>query len=281
MAESELWAALLGDFPPHQVPFIEGEGGADGQPRRLALVLAYEGTRFAGWQLQPGKRTVQEEVEKALGTLCDQAVRVEASGRTDAGVHALGQVASFSTTSRLSLERMRRGLASLLPPDVNLRRLGAVPAGFHARFACLAKTYRYFLWPGASAPLFLKRRLWALRQGLDPQALAAALAQVVGERDLAAFASRLGVVEEGSTVRRVMAAELDASGPVWRVRITGSGFLRHVVRNLVGACVQVGMGRLKPQAVGEMLAAGRRLYAGPKAPAGGLYLSRVYYRELS
>lgn len=277
MQGSPLWPALLGEFPPHDVPFTEP---ADtGGERRLALVLAYEGTGFAGWQLQPGKRTVQEEVEKVLSTLCDEPVRVEASGRTDAGVHALGQVASFSTNSSLSLERMRRGMASLLPEDVHLRELGPVPPGFHARFDCQAKTYHYYLWPGAEAPLFLRRRLWALAQPLSAPALAAALAQVIGEHDLRAFASRLGPVEEGSTVRRVLAADLEAAGPVWRVRITGSGFLRHVVRNLVGACVQVGLGRLEPRAIGEMLAAGKRLYAGPKAPAGGLYLSRVFYRK--
>ncbi len=279
MLDKSLWAALLGEFPSYQVPFLADEDLEPGSPRRLALVLAYEGSGFAGWQLQPGKRTVQEEVEKALSTLCDEPVRIEASGRTDAGVHALGQVASFSTASGLSLARMQRGLASILPDDVCVRHLGPVPSTFHARFDCRAKTYHYYLWPDAKAPLFLRNRLWALDQDLDAQALAAALAQVKGEHDLLAFASRMGQVEEGSTVRRVLAAELDSAEPVWLVRITGSGFLRHVVRNLVGACVQVGMGKLKPEAIGEMLKARRRLYAGPKAPAGGLYLGQVYYRE--
>ena len=279
MSEAPLWPALLGEFPPHQVPFIKGEGGEDGSIRRLALVLAYEGSDFAGWQLQPGKRTVQEEIEKALSTLCDEPVRIEASGRTDSGVHALGQVASFSTKSSLSLERMRRGLASLLPDDAQVRELGPVPKEFHARFDCVAKTYHYYLWPRAKAPLFLQNRLWALREALDPETMRQALDQVMGECDLMAFASRLGEAAASDTVRQVLEAELDASDPVWLVRITGSGFLRHVVRNLVGACVQVGMGRLEPRAIGEMLTARRRLYAGPKAPAGGLYLARVYYRE--
>jgi tRNA pseudouridine38-40 synthase len=275
--ESLLWPALLGDFPPHGVPFIQGQGGEEPSPRRMALVLAYEGSGFAGWQLQPGKRTVQEETEKALSTLCDEPIRIEASGRTDSGVHALGQVASFSTKSRLSLERMGRGLASLLPDDVQVRELGPVPDGFHARFDCTAKTYHYYLWPQAKAPLFLQNRLWALREKLDPGAMREALFLVMGQCDLMAFASRLGEAAEGSTVRQVMEAGLDDSGPVWLVRITGSGFLRHVVRNLVGACAQVGMGRLKPRAISEMLEARRRIYAGPKAPAGGLYLARVYY----
>jgi tRNA pseudouridine38-40 synthase len=276
---SILWPELLGDFPAHDVPFLKSEEGLSNSTRRLALILAYEGSAFAGWQLQPGKRTVQEEVEKVLSTLCDEPVRLEASGRTDSGVHALGQVATFSTKSGLSLERMRRGLSSLLPDDVYARELGPVPATFHARFDCLAKTYHYYLWPKAEAALFLDKRLWAIRQELDEKAMAQALESAKGEQDLLAFSSYLGQVEEGSTIRRILQAELDAEGPVWRVRLKGSGFLRHVVRNLVGTCVQVGMGRLEPEAIKEMLDARRRIYAGPKAPAGGLYLSKVFYGE--
>lgn len=272
-----LWPELLGEFPAHDVPFLKNEPEPPGSSRRLALLLAYEGSAFAGWQIQPGKRTVQEEVEKVLSTLCDQPVRIEASGRTDAGVHAMGQVATFSTSSHLSLERMRRGLASLLPDDVYARELGPVRADFHARFDCQAKTYHYYLWPQAEATIFLDNRLWAVKQALDKNSIRKALAIIEGEHDLLAFSSYLGQVEDGSTIRRILKAELDADGPVWRVRLTGTGFLRHVVRNLMGTCVQIGMGRLRPEAVEEMLKARQRLYAGPKAPAGGLYLSTVYY----
>jgi tRNA pseudouridine38-40 synthase len=274
-----LWPELLGEFPAHELSFLENEPELSGSSRRMALLLAYEGSTFAGWQMQPGKRTIQEEVEKVLSTLCDESVRIEASGRTDAGVHAFGQVATFSTNSQLSLERMRRGLASLLPDDIYARELGPVRADFHARFDCQAKTYHYYLWPQANAAVFLSNRLWAVKQALDQEAMQKALAAIIGEHDLLAFASYLGQVEEGSTVRRILEAELDAGGPVWRVRLTGTGFLRHVVRNLVGTCVQIGMGRLEPEAVGEMLEARQRLYAGPKAPAGGLYLSKVFYSE--
>jgi tRNA pseudouridine38-40 synthase len=173
---------------------------------------------------------------------------------------------------------MGRGLASLLPEDVHLRRLGPVPAGFHARYLCRAKTYDYWLWPRAQAPLFLRGRLWPLREGLDLERMERALAGVRGEVDLRALASRLGP-EPGDTVRHIHRAEVRAQGPLVRVRVAGSGFLRHVVRNLVGILAQVGSGRLDPEALGEMLAAGSRLHAGPKAPAGGLYLSRVRYGE--
>jgi tRNA pseudouridine38-40 synthase len=274
-----LEAGLRGEFPPHDAPFLpEDEPAADGR-RSLALVLAYDGTRFAGWQWQTNRRTVQGVVEARLSRLCHQPVRLEASGRTDAGVHAWGQVAGFTTSSSLEIGRMLRGLRALLPPDVHPRRLGPTPPDFHARYSARAKTYDYFIWPRARAPLFMRQRLWPLDQALDAGAVSAALAQVRGEHDLRAFACRGGEVK-GSTVRRILEASLTApeQGP-WRVRLTGTGFLRHAVRNLVGACVQAGMGRLPPEAVGEMLAAGRRLYSGPKAPAAGLYLNRVYYQN--
>jgi len=271
---TELWPALMGGFPPHEVPFVQREPREG--PRRLAAVLAYDGGGFNGWQLQKTGPTLQGELEAALGRLCDQSIRVEASGRTDAGVHALGQVASFGTTSRLSLERMQRGLAALLPPGLHLRALGPVPAGFHARFDCRQKTYLYYLWPRAAAPLFLENRLWPLRHGLDLAAMRRSLDCMTGEVDLRALATRLPA-EERDTVRRVLEARLAAQDGLVCLSITATGFLRHVVRNLVGVLVQVGRGRLEPSALGEMLAAGRRLHAGPKAPAGGLYLARVGY----
>lgn len=269
---------LMGRFPAHDVPFLTDEPPGDG-PRHLAMVLAYRGAGSAGWQIQPGRPTVQGAVEAALSRLCDRPVRVHASGRTDAGVHALGQVASFSTESRLSVERMGRGLASLVGEAVHLRALGPVPPGFHARFSARAKTYDYYLWPGSPAGLFLDGLVWPLRPRLDAAAVHAALTHCLGEVDLAAFAAQ-GSEVAGSTVRRVLAAELrELPEGLMRLRLTATGFLRHVVRALTGALVQVGQGRLAPAAIGEMLSAGKRLYAGPKAPPGGLYLNRVYYGE--
>ncbi len=273
----ELWARLGGSYPPFDAPLLatEPEPGPGG--RQLALVLAYHGGGFAGWQLQPGKPTIQGAVEHVLSTLCDHPVRVAASGRTDAGVHALGQVAGFATGSRLSLERMERGLRSLLPEGLFLRALGPVRPGFHARFDARAKTYDYYLWPGGGARPFLSGRLWALDQELSPGPVAEALAALPGRRDLRALTSRGGDAED--TVRRVLAARLDADpGGPWRVRITAEGFLRHAVRNLVGVLAQIGMGRLPAGALMEMIEAGRRIYSGPKAPPAGLYLARVYYR---
>jgi tRNA pseudouridine38-40 synthase len=243
------------------------------------MVLAYDGGPFAGWQVQPGKRTVQGEVEAVLARLCDHPVRVHGSGRTDAGVHAWGQVASFATASCLAPQRMLKALAALLPPEIYPRALSEVPQEFHARYSVRAKTYDYFLWPATGPALFLRGRLWPLARELDARLVRQALAVLPGERDLAAFASRNAEAgSDGSTVRRILEARLD-EGPrgLWRIRLTATGFLRHVVRNLVGSLAQVGWGGLAPSAIPEMLKAGRRLHPGPKSPACGLYLNRVYY----
>jgi tRNA pseudouridine38-40 synthase len=186
-------------------------------------------------------------------------------------------VASFATLSRLEPARLLSGLAAILPPDIHPRALGEVSPDFHARYSAQAKTYDYFLWPAAKASLFQRGRLWPLARALDPDRVRQALATLPGTRDLAALASR-GSEVEGSTVRRILEARLDIDGQgLWRIRLTATGFLRHVVRNLVGSLAQVGWGGLEPAAILEMFDAGRRLHSGPKAPACGLYLNRVYY----
>jgi tRNA pseudouridine38-40 synthase len=199
-------------------------------------------------------------------------------GRTDAGVHAWGQVATFNTTSRLAAPQMLAGLRALLPEEIHPRALGRVALDFHARFSAQAKTYDYFLWPQAGPALFQRQRLWPLWRPLDEEALRQALEPLPGPRDLKPFASQ-GAEAAGSTVRRVFEARLDL-GPrgLWRVRLTASGFLRHVVRNLVGELVMVGLGKARPDSILEACAAGRRARTGPKAPACGLYLNRVYYQ---
>lgn len=270
-----LWPRLCGDFPPLDVPFLPQE--PEGPTRHLALGLAYRGDGFVGWQVQPKRRTVQGALEKALTKLCDQPIRVAASGRTDTGVHAWGQVASFSTTSPLPLERMLRGLGSLLPPAVWPRALGPVDPEFHARFSAQGKTYHYYLRPQAQGGLFLDGLCWPLRDALDLEAMARALEGLVGPLDMAAFASA-GSEPGESTLRVLHRAELSlVPGGLVEVRLTASGFLRHCVRNLVGSLVQVGWGRLEPAELARMAAAGRRLRPGPKAPPHGLYLARVFY----
>jgi tRNA pseudouridine38-40 synthase len=270
-----LWPLLCGDFPPLDVPFLERE--PDGPTRHLALGLAYRGDGFLGWQVQPQGPTVQGALEAALARLCDEPVRVFASGRTDTGVHAWGQVASFTTTSGLSLERMLRGLRSLLPPSVWVRALGPVPEDFHARYSAQGKTYHYYLWPEAQGGLFLDGLCWPLRAALDPEPMAQALNGLLGPLDMAAFASAGGDPGE-STVRELHRAEISpVPGGLLEVRLTASGFLRHCVRNLVGSLVQVGRGQMAPAEMARMARAGKRLRPGPKAPPYGLYLAQVFY----
>jgi len=270
-----LWPRLCGDLPPLDVPFFSQE--PQGPTRHLALGLAYRGDGFLGWQVQPKGPTVQGALEKALTKLCDQPIRVFASGRTDTGVHAWGQVASFATTSALSLERMDRGLRSLLPPAVWLRALGPVPEGFHARYSAQGKTYHYYLWPQAQGGLFLEGLCWPLRGSLDLEPMARALEGMVGPVDMAAFASAGGDPGE-STIRVLHRAEISpVPGGLVEVRLTASGFLRHCVRNLVGSLVQVGRGQMPPGEMARMAQAGKRLRPGPKAPPYGLYLAQVFY----
>lgn len=277
MEPPTLWERLAGSFPPLDLPFLERE--PEGESRRLALAVAYRGAGFAGWQVQPGEPTIQGAVEAALSRLCDQPIRVEASGRTDAGVNAWGQVASFSTTSRLAAPEMLRGLRALLPGGVWPRALGPVDAEFHARYSAQGKTYHYYLWPRAEAPLFLEPHCWPLKAGLDVESMRAALAGLIGEVDLAAF-STAGSEPGLTTKRMIHRAELNQlSDGMVELRLTASGFLRHSVRNLAGSLVQVGRGELPPQAMAEMARAGSRLYSGPKAPPQGLYLARVFYTK--
>ncbi len=273
-----LWQRLRGDFPPHDVPFVEPTADVDPEePRPMAMVLAYRGAGFLGWQVQNKGRTVQGVVERKLSQLMDRPVRIVAAGRTDTGVHALGQVASFEAYGRLDPPRMIQALNSMMPPDVRIRALGSVAPDFHARYSVTGKTYEYYLWPQADPGMFLDGHCWPLGHALNVEAMRRALAHLVGDVDLAAFAAHSNDLD-GSTVRRVSDALIEPAGDgMLVVRLSGSGFLRHVVRNIVGTLSQVGRDRLPPRAIAEMLEAGQRLYPGPKAPPGGLYLARVYY----
>ena len=279
MADGLLWPQLNGQFPPDQVPWLsEPETGVSF--RRLALLVAYDGRDFSGWQIQPGKLTIQETLEKALSQLNNQPVRLEASGRTDAGVHAWGQVAAFKVSSDLPLTRMMSGLRSgLLPASIYVRCLGIVPEGFHPRFQAQAKTYDYYLRCGRFLGPFMNHYMWHLPFTLDLEAMRQCLRQLHGVWDFKLLSGPRCQVQ-GSTSRTILSAELaaeEASGLI-RVRITASGFLRHVVRNLIGLLVQVGLGRIKTEDLLHMLQSPQRNLSAPKAPPGGLYLHSVWYQ---
>jgi tRNA pseudouridine38-40 synthase len=239
------------------------------------VVVEYDGTEFAGWQRQAGAtRTVQGVLEDALARLAHGRVAVTGAGRTDAGVHAAGQVANARAATRLAAPDLERAWNALLPPDVAVRELRPAPPDYHARRAARSKLYAYRLWTGTErSPLRQRFTLWK-RPPLDLDAMRAGAAALVGSHDFASFCAAGG--EARGTVRKVTRAEwIGAVGGELRFEVEGPGFLRHMVRNLVGSLLEVGRGRRPPSWIAEVLAARSRTRAGPTAPPRGLTLIRV------
>lgn len=244
---------------------------------RIKLTLAYDGTDFSGWQLQPGCRTVQGALERAISGVVKKPVRVHGSGRTDAGVHALGQVAHFDAPESSGHIPWKKALNPNLPGDVRVLSAEAVPDSFHARYSALSKTYSYCLWLDRDGLLPQRRRfVWACG-GLDLAAMAEAATVLLGEHDFAAFQNTGTDVK--TTVREVTAID-QVSGEypdevVWR--FTATGFLKQMVRNMVGCLVEAGRGRIAPEQVRAVLKGCDRTQAPPTAPPQGLTLESVEY----
>jgi tRNA pseudouridine38-40 synthase len=244
--------------------------------RWLKLTVAYDGAAYAGWQRQPDRGTVQGVLEEAWRTITGEEPALTASGRTDAGVHALGQVVGLATASDASVERLMRGLNAVLPEDVVVRSIDEAPAGFHATHDALRKTYRYQLHDGPAPPLFERRYVWHVRgRRLDERAMGQGGAALVGRHDFASFETTGS--ERASTVRTVIALSVVRSGDRIDVEVTGDGFLYNMVRTIAGTLVEVGRGAKPAEWVASALAARDRAAAGPTAPAQGLVLLRVEY----
>ena len=245
--------------------------------RCARAVIEYDGTAFAGSQVQPNARTVQGELEKALNRLIGETTRVRFAGRTDAGVHATGQVAAFCYGRGLprggGLSELRRRLNAALPPDLAVRSLRAAPAGFDPRRDARMRVYRYrILMNGASRPLD-RHRTHEIDERLDVAAMQAAAARMLGERDFAA----LGADARGQTVRHLADLRIARRGDLVEVRVTANAFLRRMVRSMVALLIEVGRGRLAPEAVDGVLDGSARALHGRAAPARGLTLERVIY----
>lgn len=241
------------------------------------LTLAYDGTDFSGWQAQPGRRTVQGVLEAAWHEITGESVRVTATSRTDAGVHALGQVVGVETQSQLPPERLLGGINAKLPNDVVLRSVEIARAGFHATHDAVGKRYRYQLHNDRLRPLLDRHVVWHVPQPLDVEAMQRAGQLLVGEHDFASFQSTGS--PRDSTVRTITALEVGQGGSdeparVW-IEVAGNGFLYNMVRNIVGTLVDVGAGRRPAEWVGEVLAARDRQAAGQTAPPQGLMLLEV------
>jgi tRNA pseudouridine38-40 synthase len=244
--------------------------------RNIRLLLEYDGTAYHGWQRQKNALTIQEVVETALARLTGEPVKVLGSGRTDAGVHAWGQVANFKTSSHIPLKAFSAGLNSLLPRDIAVLDAAEAPPDFHARKSARIKTYEYRIL-NRTAPSPLNRRYaWVVRYLLNVAAMAQAAAVLPGEHDFSAFRASGGT--PGSAVRQVQAAAWrQGEGGRLRFSITANGFLRGMVRSLVGTMVEIGQGKRPPADLLDLLRSGDRRLAGPTAPAQGLFLVEVVY----
>src|SRR5213083_763989 len=252
--------------------------------RHFKLTIAYEGTDFHGWQMQSNKPTVQGEIVNVLERVTQERVFLHGAGRTDAGVHALGQVASFKTQSALSAEEFQRALNALLPPTIRIVAAEEVGPDFHARWSARRKTYRYRLYRGKVVPPSLWRYVLHYPFPLDEAAMAAAAARFVGAHDFASFAASTGSEEddrERSAVREIFSAQLgrDAAGEELHFTVRGKSFLRHMVRKMVGTLLDVGRGKLPVGDIDRLYELRDRSKSGPTVPPQGLWMLAVEYAE--
>jgi tRNA pseudouridine38-40 synthase len=249
--------------------------------RNLKLTLAYDGSGFSGWQIQPGAQTVQGILASAIGRLTGEKVLPQGSGRTDAGVHALAQVATFSTQSPIPVGNWVTALNDILPAAIRVAEAAEMDAEFHARKSARAKTYRYRIYRGAICPPFLARYVWHYPYPLDEESMRQAGALVEGEHDFTSFAAvdpERGLEDhELSNTRRMFASRWMRDGEEFVYTARGSGFLHHMVRNLVGTFLLVGKGTLGVADIPKILEMRKRSAAGATAPASGLYLVEVDY----
>jgi tRNA pseudouridine38-40 synthase len=241
------------------------------------LWISYDGTAYSGFQIQANALAVQEEIEKALAVVYKQPIRIVGAGRTDAGVHALGQAANFDAPFKIEPEKLPHALNSILPNDIVITGAEEVAEGFHARFDAVGKKYSYSI-DRALHPLVLRRRYsWHLPDPLDEEALIAAAAFFVGEHDFAAFQSAGGTVTDTIRTLKVVAPIFKSEEQLLTICFEGSGFLYHMVRLITGTLVRVGKGELQLEQVEAALNGLDKNGAGPTVPARGLCLDQVIY----
>ena len=252
--------------------------------RTVKLLIAFDGTDYCGWQRQKNGLSIQEEIERALSLICAAEIVLHGAGRTDAGVHAQGMTAHFKTSSRVRCEALEKGLNSLLPGAIRILEASEQPVDFHARFSALAKTYHYTVYTGRIMPP--ERRLYThhLPYELDLHHLQLCLDELCGTHDFSSFETT-GSRDKHFTggrggERTIFRAGLDErEHPYLRLRFTGDGFLRHMVRNITGTALEGGRGKRSPDEFVEILRCRDRNQAGATAPARGLSLVKVHYHK--
>jgi tRNA pseudouridine38-40 synthase len=238
------------------------------------LIIEYDGTDFHGWQMQPGARTVQATLEEGLARLLGHPARAAAAGRTDAGVHASGQVVCFDSPRDIALATLQRALNALTPADLSVRRADTVPDEFDPRRAARSRRYVYRVWNRRELSPFWRRYAWHVPWPLDVAAMQQAAAQLLGEHDFSSF--RAAGCDAAHPIREVLRSELEGRGDLLLYTIEASAFLRHMVRNIVGTLVEVGSARRRTD-MAALLAARDRTLAAATAPAHGLCLTEVRY----
>ncbi|MGC1450667.1 MAG: tRNA pseudouridine(38-40) synthase TruA [Candidatus Sulfotelmatobacter sp.] len=249
--------------------------------RNLKVTLSYDGAEFSGWQVQPGATTVQGTLASVIGRITGEKVLPQGSGRTDAGVHALAQVMTFVTESSVPTGNFVKAMNDILPASVRVLEVAEAPPEFHARHSARAKTYRYRIYRESICPPFLARYVWHYPYPLAEDAMTGAASRVVGEHDFTSFAAvdpeRGREQAAASNVRNIFFSSWVRLGQELVYTVRGSGFLHHMVRNLVGTFVLVGKGTLPVEDLTRILEARNRSAAGATAPASGLYLVNVEY----
>lgn len=245
--------------------------------RNIKLTIEYDGTAYHGWQSQINATAVQDVVTRAVNSLTGGACSLTGSSRTDTGVHALGQVCNFFTESSIPSDKFAFALNTLLPEDIVVKKSEEVSPDFHSRFSANGKKYRYLFYNSTFPSALLRNRAYHIFYPMDADAMRQAAGYFVGTHDFAAFSSAGGSVK--TTVRTITQAAIAENGELIEFCVTGGGFLYNMVRIIAGTLVEVGFGKIKPDAIPEIIAGLDRKKAGRTAPAHGLYLVEIYYDD--
>lgn len=241
----------------------------------IRLLLEYDGSHFAGWQEQPGQMTIAGSLKEALSIfLREEIKKITASGRTDAGVHALGQVANFHTEQEVDLDKLAFGVSSLLRNKVAVLKAEIVSDDFHSRFNARQKTYMYKILNRRPAPVIDINKVWHIAERLDLDLMRKQSEYLLGEHNFQSF--RDTNCGAKTAIRKIYKVQIDKAGDIIEIRVTGNGFLKQMVRIIVGTLVEYGLGK-RPDSIQDILQAKRREIAGKTAPAWGLYLEEVWY----
>ncbi|MDX9714795.1 MAG: tRNA pseudouridine(38-40) synthase TruA [Dissulfurispiraceae bacterium] len=257
--------------------------------RNIALLIQYDGTDYSGWQLQSNTVTLQGVIEEKISTIAGRRVNLVAAGRTDAGVHSLGQVAAFKTESAHSPLTFKNALNALLPPDIRIMNAAYAADSFHPRFDALKKSYIYTMTTDKTVSPFIHRYVWRLQHHLDIAAMKEAVPHILGRYDFSAFrGSGCGAKTPVRSIISINIEENDSAGFISNsikgsfiiLRFEADAFLRHMVRNITGTLTEIGRGRLYPEDMKKILDSKDRKNAGPTAPASGLFMERVCYKDM-